>query len=177
MLNAALLEEVVTTARQLFEQSGASRTDDWERRRRELKAVELEQARLTDAIAAGANVPAVIARLRTTERHRLELLDHLNAGQTSTQPHWREIEKRIRQSLTDWRSLLTGDVAQVRSAFRQLLTTPIVFTPFVERGRRGIRFEGRIGLASILGGEVVTKLASPAGSANGCTANIIGVAA
>jgi hypothetical protein len=32
---------------------------------------------------------------------------------------------------------------------RQLLTTPILFTPFVARGRRGIRFEGRIGLAAV----------------------------
>jgi hypothetical protein len=59
---------------------------------------------------------------------------------------------------------LTGDVAQARQGFRQLLTTPIVFTPFVAGGRRGIRFEGRIGLAAVLGGEVVTKLASPTGS-------------
>lgn len=69
-----------------------------------------------------------------------------------------------RRSITDWRSLFTGDVAQARQGFRQLLTTPILLTPFVERGRRGIRFEGRIGLAAVLGGEVVTKLASPTGT-------------
>jgi hypothetical protein len=57
--------------------------------------------------------------------------------------------------------LLLGDIAQARQGFRELLTTPILFRPFVENGRRGIRFEGKIGLAGILGGEVVTKLASP----------------
>jgi hypothetical protein len=80
-------------------------------------------------------------------------------------PTWREIERRVRQSLADWRALLANDVEQVRQGFRQLLTTPIVFTPFDEGGRHGIRFEGRIGLEAVLGGEVVTKLASPRGSA------------
>ena len=59
--------------------------------------------------------------------------------------------------------MLTGDVAQARNGFRELLTGPILFTPFEENGRRGIRFEGRIGLQAILGGELVTKLASPTG--------------
>jgi hypothetical protein len=54
-------------------------------------------------------------------------------------------------------------VGQVRTAFRQLLTTPIMCTPFVEDGRRGIRFEGRIGLAGVLGGDLVTKLVSSTG--------------
>ena len=53
-----------------------------------------------------------------------------------------EIERRVRKNLGDWRSLITGDVAQARQGFRRLLTTPILFTPFVKNGRRGIRFEG-----------------------------------
>jgi hypothetical protein len=45
-----------------------------------------------------------------------------------------------------------------------LLRTPILFTPFVENGQRGIRFQGRIGLDAILGGKMlVTKVASPSG--------------
>ncbi len=54
-------------------------------------------------------------------------------------------------------------MAQARQGFRQLLTAPIQFTPFVERGRRGLRFEGRVGLEAVLGGEVVTKGVSPTG--------------
>src|SRR5262245_60383379 len=77
----------------------------------------------------------------------------LNAGSMKRKP-------RLCVGLIDWRSLLVGDVAQARTAFRQLLTSPIVFTPFKERGRRGIRFEGRVGTAAILGRDVVTKVAS-----------------
>jgi len=51
-----------------------------------------------------------------------------------------------------WRSLLTGDVAQARDGFRQLLSTPILCTPFVKNGRRGLRFEGRIGADALFGG-------------------------
>jgi hypothetical protein len=41
---------------------------------------------------------------------------------------------------------------------------PIRFTPFVERGYHAIRFEGRIGLATIFGTEWVTNMASPRGN-------------
>jgi hypothetical protein len=70
----------------------------------------------------------------------------------------------MRKGLADWRSMLKdGTVARVREAFRGLLTAPIRFTPFVERGYRAIRFEGRIGLEAVFGAELVTNMASPTG--------------
>jgi hypothetical protein len=162
VLRPSVVDEVVAAARQMHEAS--SRPDDRDRARRELQTVDREQARLTDAIAAGADVPAIVDRLRTTESRRRELVARLEALQTRTAPAWSEIERRLRQSLTDWRSLLEGDVGKVRTAFRQLLTTPIMVTPFVRGKRRGVRFEGRIGLLGVLGGELVTKVASPTGT-------------
>jgi hypothetical protein len=67
----------------------------------------------------------------------------------------------MRQSLRDWRTTLTGDIAKARQAFWQLLTGPIVFTPFVDWGYHAIRFVGRIGFESIFGADLVTKVASP----------------
>ena len=161
VLAPALIEDVVRAAREMFE---ISQGDDREGQlQRALQTVEREQDRLTDAIVAGADVPVLVERLQATERRRSELVASLEVRQTRRPPAWGEIERRVRHSLTDWRSLLTGDVAQARQGFRQLLTAPIKFTPFVERGRRGLRFEGRVGLDAILGGEVVTKLASPRG--------------
>jgi hypothetical protein len=76
--------------------------------------------------------------------------------------------KPVRFSLADWRSLLTGDVARAREAFRQLLTTPIRFTPFVDKkGFHALRFEGRVGLDAVFGG-VVTQMASPRETDNMC---------
>jgi hypothetical protein len=107
-----------------------------------------------------------VERLKATETKRRALAADLDdkARQSRALPAWREIEQRVRQSLADWRAMLTGEIWQARTGFRQLLTTPILFTPFVRNGRRGIHFEGRIGLAAILGGEVVTKIASPTGN-------------
>jgi hypothetical protein len=50
-----------------------------------------------------------------------------------------------------------------RAAFRELLTERIKFTPYVERGYRAIRFEGKIGLDAVFQGEVSTNVASPRG--------------
>jgi hypothetical protein len=61
----------------------------------------------------------------------------------------------MRKQLADWRSALNADtMTRVRDAFRKLLTAPIRLTPCMERGYRAVRFEGRIGLATIFGGLV-----------------------
>jgi hypothetical protein len=58
---------------------------------------------------------------------------------------------------------VTGDIATARQGLRQLLRVPIVFTPIGERGRRGLRSEGRAGVAALLEGVVPMTLASPTG--------------
>ena len=95
--------------------------DDRDRIARELEAVTREQARLTDAIAAGADMPVLVERLKTTEQRRRELAADLEARRERTAPAWGEVERRVRKSLADWRSLLSGDVAKARGGFRQLL--------------------------------------------------------
>ena len=174
VLDPDLAEDIVRAARELYEASKQS--DDRDQLQRDLDAVEREQARLTEAVAAGADVPVLVERLRATEDRRRKLTAALTARQTRRAPAWTEIERRVRRSLTDWRALITGDVAQARQGFRQLLTTPILFTPFVENGRRGVRFEGRIGADALLAGEV-TKLASPRGTGQRCTRKFSGIAA
>jgi hypothetical protein len=104
----------------------------------------------------------LVERLRTTERRRRELTAALESHGRDRRPRGLRSRSGCGRSLADWRSLFTGDVAQARQGFRQLLTTPILLTPFEEDGRRGIRFEGRIGADALLAGEV-TKLASPTG--------------
>ncbi len=70
----------------------------------------------------------------------------------------------LRKGPKDWRSRLLGDIATARG-FRDILTTPIRCTPFVENGYRAIRFEGGLDLGKIFAGTVVTKVASPTGAA------------
>jgi site-specific DNA recombinase len=94
VLKPDLAEDIVRTARELFEAS--MHTDDRQKLERDLEIVEREQARLTDAVAAGADVPVLVERLRTTERRRRELTAALESQRTRQAPAWAEIEKRVR---------------------------------------------------------------------------------
>jgi site-specific DNA recombinase len=163
VLTPARVETVVSAARELFEASAQPCHQD--RLRRELAVVEREQARVADAIVSGGHIPVLMERLQRIEAKRRALLADLEqARQTRPAPSWRAIEGQVRQGFTDWRTRLLGDVADVREAFRRLLTGPIRVTPFVdEHGYRAVRFHGRIGLEAIFGGNLVTNLASPGG--------------
>ncbi len=98
-----------------------------------------------------------MAKLDASERRRLEVEATLAAASPGVQPpSWRAVQRRACESLADWRSLLLADVAIARDAFRKLLNGLIRFTPFEVQDGRGLRFEGRIGLAALLG-DVVTK--------------------
>jgi len=130
VLRPDLVEAIVTEARTMFEAFKV--TDARSERCRELAAVQREQARLTDAIAAGADAAVIVDRLRVTEAKRRDLVASLEASQSRPVPAWREIERQVRQSLDDWRSRFSGDdVAAACAGFRQLLTSPIMLTPFV----------------------------------------------
>lgn len=112
----------------------------------------------------GGQISVLVERLQRIEAKRRALLADLELALEARPTHsWREIERRMRQGQADWLARLRGDVAVVRTAFRELLTGPIRFKPFVERGYRAIRFQGRLGLEAVFGGNLVTNLASPAG--------------
>jgi hypothetical protein len=145
-LGADLEREITTEARRQFD--ARARADRSDQLRKDLERVEREQARCTEAIASGTGaIPALVARLHSTEAKRSALLSELEqARKQSSTRSWTDIERRLQVRLKDWRSLLTGDVGRARQGLRQLLATPIQFTPFIDdQGFRAIRFEGRWG--------------------------------
>ena len=146
VLRPNLVDEVIAQARAIFD--APVDVDQDAARRDELAALAREQARLTEAIATGGDMPVLITRLRETERRRVELAALVTVVNRS-RPRWRDLEREMRKDLVDWRAAFTGEVSEARQAFRELLTGSIVFTPVVERGYRAIRFEGRIGLHAI----------------------------
>ena len=82
-------------------------------------------------------------------------------------PHWRIVSDDLWTPAFVPCSACTVAIRRsgtAREAFRELLSGPIEFTPSVERGYRAIRFDGKIGLEAVFGGEVVTNVASPTGS-------------
>jgi hypothetical protein len=109
-------------------------------------------SQLTEALATGTQqVPILVERLRATEAKRRQLLTQLEqCRRTSQRPAWHDIEKRIRRSLTDCRSTLTGDVA--RAAWR--VQTSSRDTDSVHAHCRARtpsdRFEGRTGFETFL---------------------------
>ena len=78
----------------------------------------------------------------------------------------RGLEGRLRAKLSEWRRLLTDDVASGRAVLRTLLEGPIRFRPVVEERRRGYAFEGAIALDRVLAGVIESFtpcVASPTG--------------
>lgn len=161
-----LADEVIARVRQLLEPGG--RDTLRERIGDELDAVDAQIANLTDAIAIGGDVPALVARLQQADSRRQALASQQNAlGDSPMVPRvaWRARERQARRMLADWRSLLMGSVPEARTVLRTLLTGPIRFTPILEETRRGVTFEGALRIGEILAGSVcVTNLASPVGS-------------
>ena len=90
-----LVEEIVAEARAQFEASDVP--DARDQLRRDLDTVEREQARLTDAIAAGADAPVLVERMKATERRRRDLTASLEGQQGHRRPPWRAIERRVRR--------------------------------------------------------------------------------
>ncbi len=54
-------------------------------------------------------------------------------------PAWGDLERTMRHSLTEWRSLWAGETADARAGFRRLLTTPILCTVCGEGAARDSR--------------------------------------
>ena len=76
----------------------------------------------------------------------------------------RLIERKVREKLADWQSLLTRNVQDGRQLLREVLTGPMRFTP--ENGC--FRFEGQADMNRLLQGviPVSTYVASPPGTAH-----------
>ena len=134
----------------------------------QIEATDQQAANLANAIAMGGDVPALASRLKIVEERRQELVrqrETLVEGPMAPRVDWRVLERRASRLLADWRALLGRHTEEARTVLRELLDGPIRFTPIIEDGRRGYRFEGAIAVGQILAGSVVVtslkSMASP----------------
>jgi hypothetical protein len=67
-------------------------------------------------------------------------------------------ERRIREKLANWRTLLAADVEAGRQVLRQLLVEPFRFTPVTDGRRRGYEFTGTLALDRVVSGVVELPL-------------------
>ena len=160
-LTADVVEEVIVTARSIY--AGERLSDRVVQARKELDVLDRTIANLTDAIVAGGQLPSLVARLTDAEGRRAELSKMVDTVRVGPAPAWREIERRIRQNLAAWKATILSDVVSARGAFRELLSGPISFMPVIEQGSRKLRYEGRIGLAALLGEAGASLLVTRAG--------------
>jgi site-specific DNA recombinase len=93
--------------------------------RRELRQIERELARYAEAIARGANFPAVLEAMRARERRRAALEDELAEGaaleQTAAVVDDVALTAELRARCAEWRALLTENPAQAQPILRRLV--------------------------------------------------------
>ncbi len=140
--------------------------DEAERLRAERETVEGELSRLTGALAAGGNLPSVLAAIREREARRETIVARISALEhVSKLPRLdrRTLRADLQRRIEDWRAPLTKHVAQARQLLRKMLAERLTVTP--EAGAdRYAAITGDGTLTKILAGIVVPKgMASPTG--------------
>ena len=134
-------------------------------RQRERAKIEAEMERLTDAIAAGGELPSLLGRLkrRQAERDALDAERDQIVEPIRIDP--RLLERSVRTCLDDWRGLLTRQTRHGRDFLRTVLTGPIAFTPLMDAAAKAYQFDGEASIGQLLSGviELPTNLASPTG--------------
>ena len=167
VLQPAIVEAAVARALQML-----TAPQEVEQRRvhleRALASVQGELARLTSAIAAGGDLPALIAALkaRDAERDRLTLdLAAIARRASAPQLDRAQLTAKLRERLEDWRGLVRRHVPQARQILRKLLRGRLVFTPEVRGSCEGYRFTGEGALDRFLSGFLLDAqaVASPTG--------------
>ena len=118
----------------------------------ELKAIEYETARLTEAVAAGAGtIPALVSALQARETRRRELM----ARQRDTRDDAIDpsvVRVDIEHRLADWRSLIHDRASQGRRLLKPLIVGRLDLTP--NHQERFYTFRGTGTLMPVIAGLV-----------------------
>ena len=105
--------------------------DQQDHLRRELADVEKASARSTAAIAAGGELTALVAALRTQEDRRTDL-ERGVSRRSRSRPRSLDlpiVRRQLRAYIDDWRNVLRGQVGQAQQILRRLVKGRLTFTP------------------------------------------------
>ncbi len=125
--------------------------------RAELAVIEQELSRLSQAVAQGGDLPALLDAIRGRERRRQGLQDDLAALERFRQlgtVDLARLERDARERLSDFQGLLTRQVRHTRQLLKQLLVGRIIFRP-----TEGPTYEfvGQASFGGLLAGVVCPK--------------------
>ena len=165
----ALLEELLTpdrlvsvTERLLARAKVEQHPPDMARREVERQFADVETAlsRLTAAVAAGGDVPALVDAIKAQDGQRRMLQRRLEALKRPAVSFDGALERRLRAAVNEWRDVLGRQVAQARQIVTKLLADRFTFTPESQDGRRGFRFQATGTLAKLVAGVVPGELST-----------------
>ena len=88
---------------------------------RQLAEVETALDRLTAAVAAGGDVPALVDAIKTQDVRRCTLQQRLKELQRAPVAFDHQLERRLRVAVTEWRGALGRQVGQARQIVTKLL--------------------------------------------------------
>ncbi len=147
----------------------APKSDDCERLHAEVDRLDLQLQRLSDAIAEGGEIGALIPAIREREAARNETLARLRAIESSSRSATRtdaELERKARSVVANWRAAFHKHPAKARQAIQALIDGRLTLRPRCEDDREFYQFEGTGTLEPVLAGVLLPhNLASPTGFA------------
>ena len=140
---------------------------------RQLAEVETALDRLTAAVAAGGDVPALVDAIKTQDVRRCTLQQRLKELQRAPVAFDHQLERRLRVAVTEWRGALGRQVGQARQIVTKLLAGRLTFVPERRNGLSGFRFQATGTVDKLIAGVVPGSLStlqagvSPRGIVNG----------
>ena len=169
VVTEALLEELLTPERmaaltdRLFaraKENQAIPADVVAAAERQLADVEAALTRLTTAVAAGGDVPALVEAIKAHEGQRVALERRLEALRRPPVTFDAALERRLQTAVAEWRNVLGRHVAQARQIVVKLLEGRLTFEPETRDGRRGFRFHAVGTVAKLVTGVVPGELST-----------------
>ncbi len=164
VLTPDLVDDVVARASQLWSERHGTLDTLRRQIQGDLRKVERELGRFTEAIAAGEALPTLVEALRVRERHRADLkarLEHVDGLERAGRPTLTTaLRDQMRTRLESWGALLGRNPAEARPILRLLLTGRLVVTPRQLPDGRFYEFTGTATYGPLLSG-VVAGLVPP----------------
>jgi site-specific DNA recombinase len=145
MLDPAIVHDILTAALaelQAESTSDAQRTAPLEQ---ELSRINGELTRLTEALAAGGELPSVLTAIRARESRRDELQRAVTCAARAALgqlPDLRAARAELEQRIGEWRTLLRQHVEQAQQLLRRLIDGRLVLTAEEDSDGRYYRFNG-----------------------------------
>jgi hypothetical protein len=154
LFTAEVVGFTIQEALALWQPANDARDQQREALRAELRRLESEIARLTEAVVSGGDIASLITALREHEARCHKVRARLAAVEAPAPSAGtvRDLERRLRARLKNWKGVLRRQTAEARPLLSRLLEGRLAFTPHPEQ--RLYTFSGRASLGGLISGAV-----------------------